>query len=87
MPVGRFSWHPLFCGLGKQGFQGFKWLTGQVMARNQVIRRIKCEINFTVFGFPGDRFERQINGQRGILIHQWRPGTRVTKNEEFGGSH
>lgn len=54
---------PLFCGLCKQRFQGLKRLPDQVMASNQIVRRIKCEIDFTVFRFPSDRFEGQINCQ------------------------
>ena len=78
---------PLFCGLRKQRFQGFKRLTNQMMARYEVVCCIKSEVHLAVLRFPSNRFEGQINCQRGILIHQWRPSPRISKNEELSWSH
>src|ERR1700760_290549 len=61
--------------------QHCKWRLVQVVALLQKLRAIVAQPHLAVRRFPDQRFERQIHGQRWILVHQGCAHFRIAKNQ------
>src|SRR6516225_227890 len=70
-----------------QGVDRSKWSLFQLVPFGQILRRIVAEPDLAVSRLPDEGFQGQIDRYRGMGVHQWSTGFRITKNQEFRGPH